>query len=439
MKRILTIIAVALMCVAVARAEDEFVPQMECIDGIWYETFMPSKETVPSNDYGLKRNCAEVLGVGTNEVFARVCCNESEEILPITADITIPSHVTIGGKEYEVIATGKNSLGKITNGATVTLPSTIKLIGTGSVWAKWEEKYTGDFYPTIVFDEAYIEVPESIVAIEESSFFGLKSKQEVYLPEISILDYYSLNGFAAPKLILGSRLTAIRNNSIATVDELVFEDGDDKAMKWDGLGVPSNHTYFGSESIYLNKIRELKLPKWEKLTLFDGFISHSNNLERVVFPDLNVIKYETHINFSGSMGLGYRGVLIQYCPNLKEVVCLGTTPPYIKYDPEIFDEGSHYWGDTGEFEIMDNIDDCVLKVPAGSEELYRADPVWGKFKTIYGFENGDYTSIVMPEVAASEAEAAPVYHNLQGMKVERPEHGQLYIRTIGSRTDKVVF
>ena len=88
---------------------------------------------------------------------------------------------------------------------------------------------------------------------------------------------------------------------------------------------------------------------------------------------------------------------------------------------------------------MDNIDDCVLKVPAGSEELYRADPVWGKFKTIYGFENGDYTSIVMPEVAAPEAEAVPLYHNLQGMRVEHPVRGQLYIRTVGSRTDKVVY
>ena len=430
----MTIIAVALMCVAVARAEDEFVPQMECIDGIWYETFMPSKETVPSNHPGERKNCAEVLGVGAGEVFARVCRNEDEEIVPISSDLTIPSHVTIGGMEYEVIATGKYSLGKITNGATVTLPSTIKLIGSGSVWANHEYLNMGQ----VEFDEAYVRIPESIIVVEALCFFGLKSKHDVYLPEVSLLDVSSLGGLTVSKLTLGPKLTAMRDNCIPVVEELVFADGDENATRWDDFGIEKGYTYICPDAICSTNLRELKLPKWEKLELCDHFISYNKALERIVFPDITLIRYGFGSGFIGVSTPPFYGYFIEECPNLREVVSLGEIPPRVNIISD-FSNRIGYEGTSGEFEFMDNIDDCVLKVPAGSEELYRADPVWGKFKTIYGFENGDYTSIVMPEVAAPDAEAVPVYHNLQGMRVERPEHGQLYIRTVGSRTDKVVF
>ena len=222
------------------------------------------------------------------------------------------------------------------------------------------------------------------------------------------------------------------------VDELVFEDGDDEAMKWSEYGVPANHTYFGTSSIVSTRIREIKLPKWEKLALFDDFICYNDELERIVFPDYKAITYRMAKDYMGAMTVPFYGYFIKDCPNLREVVSLGETPPQIIAGSD-YSGYKDYRGETGEFEFMDNIDDCVLKVPAGSEELYRADPVWGKFKTIYGFENGDYTSIVMPEVAAPETEAVPVYHNLQGMRVEHPVRGQLYIRTIGSCTDKVVY
>lgn len=435
MKRILMILSVVAMFSVAARAEDEFVSQMECIDGIWYETFMPSHETVPANYHGEQKNCAKVLGVGENEVYARVCRNENVEIVPITTDITIPSHVTIGGKEYDVIATGKNSLGKITNGATVTLPPTIKWIGAGSLWAKREEMNTGGFSPTVIYDEAYIKLPETIVVIEANCFSGLQSKQSVYLPNVSVLDCYALFEFTVAKLKLGSKLTATREYAIPHVKELAFEEGDEEALKWDTQGI----TYFCSNSICYADLKEFRLPRWENLKLGDGSISSCDNLERVVFPDIKILTYDFGVDYIGVITPGFRGIFIEHCPKLSEVVCLGVTPPCINYDPE-FKEYAGYWGETGEFEFMDNIDQCVLKVPVGSEELYRADPVWGKFKTIYGFENGDYTSIVLPEMAeASEDESTPVYHNLQGMRVEHPVHGQLYIRTIGSRTDKVVY
>lgn len=48
MKRIFLIVVIVMSAVCV-RGENEFVSEKACIDGIWYETFMPSRETVPSN------------------------------------------------------------------------------------------------------------------------------------------------------------------------------------------------------------------------------------------------------------------------------------------------------------------------------------------------------------------------------------------------------
>ena len=83
------------------------------------------------------------------------------------------------------------------------------------------------------------------------------------------------------------------------------------------------------------------------------------------------------------------------------------------------------------------MDGCVLKVPAGSEALYRAHPVWGRFQTILGFENGDYNLVSINSVEADK-DATPVYYNLQGIQVKEPVKGQLYIRKAGAETTKVI-
>ncbi len=435
MKRIMTIIAVVAMSVAIARAEDEFVSQMECIDGIWYETFMPSKEFFPLNTAGRRYKCNAVLSVAEDAVFARVCHNKDEKLVRHTGNITIPSHVAIGGKEYEVVAIGPYGLAPLGEGAKVSLPSTIKIICESGLYAyrvTIGDYFDGNYY----YENAYVKLPESLVAVEQFSLNGVLLDDDLYLPNISLIDYWAMVGAKTKKMTLGSRLTGLRDYSLPTVSEkLVFEEGDSGDLFWDGWNEP----FIATEAICLSEFKELVLPKREKLTLADYAISHCENLERLVFPDTPEICYSGCLSFNGAIGfMPYYGYFIEDCPNLSEVVCLGAKPPHINITVD-FSEDRGYEGTSGEFEFVDNIDDCVLKVPAGSEELYRADPVWGKFKTIYGFENGDYTSIVMPEVAAPEAESTPVYHNLQGMSVEHPVRGQLYIRTVGSRTDKVVF
>ncbi len=127
--------------------------------------------------------------------------------------------------------------------------------------------------------------------------------------------------------------------------------------------------------------------------------------------------------------------------------------------------GWDYWYAKGAFEGCDNIryisipvanpprcpnenmfpqevyDNATLIVPEGSVEAYRTSvhgdnnvpDVWQKFNTIIGAE----AAVNQVEAAAAEGPAA--YYNLQGVKVANPAKGQLYIRTSGSKAEKVIF
>lgn len=89
-------------------------------------------------------------------------------------------------------------------------------------------------------------------------------------------------------------------------------------------------------------------------------------------------------------------------------------------------------------EVYDN---ATLIVPEGSVEAYRASvhgdnntpDVWQRFQHIVGAEAG------IEAIAPSAEEAAPtLFYNLQGVRVDNPAKGQLYIRSQGGRAAKVI-
>lgn len=127
--------------------------------------------------------------------------------------------------------------------------------------------------------------------------------------------------------------------------------------------------------------------------------------------------------------------------------------------------GWNYWYSKGSFAGCDNIryinvpvadpprcpnenmftqavyEKATLIVPAGSVEAYKTSvhgdnntpDVWQKFQTIVGDTSG------IEALPAEDAAAAPaVYYNLQGVRVDNPSAGQLYIRSQGGKTTKVV-
>lgn len=74
---------------------------------------------------------------------------------------------------------------------------------------------------------------------------------------------------------------------------------------------------------------------------------------------------------------------------------------------------------------------CTLHVAHGSVEAYKAAVPWNNFANI---EEMIQTGI---ETIETEAESEVVFYNMQGIRVENPEHG-MYIRICGDKISKVV-
>lgn len=281
-------------------------------------------------------------------------------------------------------------------------------------------------------------LPVSLEACGFEAFTDVNLPETVNLPQSKDIGPDSFKGAkGVKKIILGHNLERLGAYAFwgTEISEVIFEDG--------GQENGTSHCISNMAVYGMSRLKEIKLPKWSNLELGDCVIRGCENLERVIFPDIPTIEYGYCLYYSGfdimNRNVPVYGYLFKDCPKLKEIVCLGETPVEITNIDNFKEKNEWVHNTAEEFTFMDNMDGCVLKVPAGSEALYRAHPVWGRFKTILGFKNGDYgtTAIIAP--AAYEAAAEPVYYNLQGMHIQDPVKGQLYIRTIGSKTDKVVY
>ncbi len=401
MNRTILLLLVALCYQAAVFAQEETGAY---INGIYYDTYFDTKEM---------KSCAEVAYGKYPDGYP-------------SGDIVVEGKVVINGKEYEVKQIGMFAMDWVKPNTKVSLPNGIYILQDHCFGSPYNGK-------RIDLDMNFGNIELLYVGCLSSA----KLPDEVYMPKVRSIGPNTLVDVTTKKLVLGGNLSSVGwcAFSGSMIEELVFEDGT-HADYFNGM-----NPYLSNNAFRGMRIKELKLPKWQNMAIGDCVVDENIDLERVVFPDVPSIEYgyNDYVYKNVTSIQPVYGYFFMECPNLTEVVCLGAVPPVITEIDDFADRKCYKPTNATSFEFMDNIDDCVLKVPAGSEELYRADPVWGKFKTIYGFENGDYTSIVMPEVVAPETEAVPVYHNLQGMKVERPEHGQLYIRTVGSRTDKVVY
>ena len=332
----------------------------------------------------------------------------------IKGDIVIKEYVDIDGKTYPVAVIG-DVIGE--EGQKIVLPSTAK-----KIWG--------------CFGSATISVlPEGIDEIWEDNFRDVNLPEEINLPSIERLGpRVFMEAKGIKRVNIGNKLYALGADVFTgtEISEINFADRVQQA----GDKFISNFA-FG----FMDGIKELKLPEWNGLVYGDCFAHECENLERIVFPDVATIKYGYNKYYANITLMGpsvpVYGYFFRDCPKLKEIVCLGETPIEITNIDNFKEKNIWIYNTAEEFTFMDNMDECVLKVPAGSEALYRAHPVWGRFQTILGFENGDYNLVSINSVEADE-NSEPVYYNLQGIQVKEPVKGQIYIRKAGAETTKVI-
>lgn len=122
------------------------------------------------------------------------------------------------------------------------------------------------------------------------------------------------------------------------------------------------------------------------------------------------------------------------CPALKAVYCPQAVPPTVKkYDPWS-DRPVEFGGPTGVEGSIDK-DRCVLYVPIGSAEAYRAAPQWNAFTQIV---ETDFASVEAPAADTSGTADAPVeFYDLHGRRVSNPSGG-IFIRSQGNTRTKVI-
>lgn len=101
--------------------------------------------------------------------------------------------------------------------------------------------------------------------------------------------------------------------------------------------------------------------------------------------------------------------------NITKLTCRAITPPAVSADAVFSPFAAN----------------CVLYVPEESIAAYKAAPGWKNFSAIEKDNSG------ITDLEDEDAQVAPVYYNLQGMKVANPASG-IYIEKRGNKTRKVV-
>lgn len=334
-----------------------------------------------------------------------------------TGAIVIPDHITMNGKDYSVTTLTGSSLSWLKSDQTLVLPASITTIGFD-----------------VVSGNAVVQIPENnnLEHIYHLAFDSAQLPETIHLPKIKTLGASAFNSSTPVKtIVLGPDLTVL-GDFFSEFESILIQDNTDPNS-------PGSELTIGKHALSGMSGKEFKFPTKAHLILGDEIGTKCKNLERVVFPDYKEIDYDPIARYDDFTSITtVCSNLFTNCPMLKEAVCLGATPPEFNIPQRFFEEG-YVNQPTKVFRIIDNCENCILKVPAGSEELYRAHPVWGLFKQIVGFENGNYNAIDPPDIDTENTQECTRYFNLNGIEVDHPANGNLYIRRSATKTEKIIF
>ena len=322
--------------------------------------------------------------------------------------VEIKSYVTYNDVKYKVERIGESAFRGCVNLEELIIPNTVQTIGD---------------YALAECGTLKVSISENMRGVGKYAFNGTTLCGNINLTQV--IDFYNwaLCGANLKSITVGPWETECEYASLGSFFLMDSDIEEINFLEQEQEIVMPVHTFANCN------IKELKLPKGSKIA--EEIVYNCPKIERVIFPDTDRLLYITNFqNYSEvETFVTETGCIIAKSPNVKEVIALSATP------------AKFYWhsSEYNNVRIIDDHSQCVLKVPQGSEDLYRADPIWGRFERIEGFAPGEYTGISEAPVAEVEYEATPVYYNLQGMQVKEPVKGQLYIRRTGAKTAKIVY
>lgn len=146
-----------------------------------------------------------------------------------------------------------------------------------------------------------------------------------------------------------------------------------------------------------------------------GVLSYCDALEEVCLPD--------------EKNLYIDNTVLTYCRSLCRVYSPNVVPPVV-YS---YNGAAEFGGLTGAEGSVDK-EACVLYVPEGAADAYRADPGWSAFTHIVEY---DFASEAVIEADSLADENCQVeYYDLNGRRVDAPSRG-IFIRRQGASVTKM--
>ena len=331
----------------------------------------------------------------------------------VSGNLVIPATVSNGKDTFKVISIGFSSFRGNKELTSIELPSTVRIIGNNAFefCENLSEVKLSDGLTTIGEEAFYftnissIVLPSTLIEIKRGAF-AFSKLSDVFIPKsVSLIEpgAFLCTTFDYDKGIIKSIIVDSGNMNYTSTDGVLF----DKAIN-------TLHCFPAG------KIQEKYIVPTTVRTIEDRSFQASQ-ISSVVLP--NTATKIGEFSFTGSKiksinipkDIREIGSYAFYdCKNLSEIY-YHTDRPISIYD-DIFDT-----------ECYTN---ATLYVPAESINKFKQTAPWKYFSKIQAYEFSSVETVI----ADSEP---PVYFDLQGLRVETPVKGRLYIRLQNGKAEKV--
>ena len=286
---------------------------------------------------------------------------------------------------------------------TVEIPSSIRTIGESA------------FYDTRLTE---LKLNEGLETICDLAFFGCESLEKLELPSTCTKIYGTGSSgrtfgemFSLKYIKLPDNLTDIPNECFT----------EDRALE--SIEIPGKVYSIGTKAFYgCSALREVTLKNGISIVCSNAF--EGCPIESLLLPR-SIIAIDSYC-FGGNS-------------KLQRIYSENPEPPV----------ACSYWVNdirTSEVTVPENWQkpfegcpkDIPVYVPVGSADKYRATWGWDYFTNF--IETTDFPTSAIDEVSADSMSDAPAeYYNLQGIRVNEPQPGNIYIRRQGNRVSKIRF